>query len=737
MTLPPRSFAPPLTRSTAIAAALICLQGAAPALAQELVELDEIVVTGSKRGEKLRDVPGSVAVVDAQKLAEEGVTDGATALREIPGAVIYSYGDRSNAFVTLRGVGPLLMPLSPDDSSVLTFVDGAPLMLEQSASSYLDLEQVEVLKGPQNTLFGRSTSGGAINLVPALPTDVFEGSLRSDFGSDGLYRAETVLNLPIKPGVLSTRFALRQSGVNGYAANDAGPDLGGNQVLAGRASVLYTPGDATRLLVTLAGENADTTPVYYTTQISEADPLPARQSFASDNSQSRQLMAKFEQDFERFTFTAQTSFNDYSVENNYQGDQLLFSTVTGLPISDFSDTSDNYMFWTKDQSRLTQEFRLSSLEGAAIGWVAGAVAYRDENRNTNSSNVTAFGATQAGFKSYEQVTDGVAVFGDISLPLSERLTASAGLRLTHEDKDFSADFDSLGYDLLYPGMLARYSESGRLSDDFWTGKAALSYEWSPDLTTYASIARGYKSGGYGFYNTFMGFGMPRGTYAPAETISYEIGGRASLFEGRLDLSGAVFFNDLNDEQIMLYDSATLASANANLDARSQGVELDATWRLDDHWQLGTGLAYTRTEITDVPAAASVVNAGLEAGDRLPNTPEWAGRLDLGYRATAGEIGWKAAAPDTEVYGKIGYSWMGARYFDAANLGKLAPVNLVSARLGMRWGNGEIYLFGENLLDERYLTVRQPYGVAAGTTTPVYGVSYDRGRLIGVGMTVTF
>ncbi|TKD14460.1 TonB-dependent receptor [Rhodobacter capsulatus] len=103
----------------------------------------------------------------------------------------------------------------------------------------------------------------------------------------------------------------------------------------------------------------------------------------------------------------------------------------------------------------------------------------------------------------------MAVFGDVSLPLSERLTASAGLRLTHEDKEFKADFDSLGYDPPSPGMLAACSESGRLSDDFWTGKAALSCEWSPDLTTHASIARGYKSGGNGFYNTFMGFGVPR------------------------------------------------------------------------------------------------------------------------------------------------------------------------------------------------------------------------------------
>lgn len=731
MTFPP--LRSPLV-STAMA--LILLSVAPPLQAEEgeTVVLDDIVVTGSKRGEKLKDVAGSVSVISSDDLAKEGVTDGASALREIPGASFYTYGDHSNAFITIRGIGPILMPLSPSDSSVLTFVDGAPQMLEQSASSYLDLEQVEVLKGPQNTLFGRATSGGAINLVPAEPTDVFEGYMRTELGSDGLYRAETVVNVPIKPGVLASRFALRTSGVDAYVPNSAGPELGDEAALSGRASFLYTPTDLTRVLFTISAENSDVTPVYYVAQIGDNDPEVAAQSFASDDSQSRQAMLKIEHEFERFMFTSQTSYNHFSVDNNYQGDQLLFSTAMGLPISAFSDTDDNFMFWTKDQTRFTQEFRLSSLPGSQISWVAGAMAYRDENDNANDSNVTVYGAVQAGYKTYHQVSEGVALFGDLSVPLSDRLTASGGLRLTHEETDFRGTFDANG--LSYPGMVSSYEESGSLSDDFWDGKLALNYAWSPELSTYASISRAYKPAGYGFYNTFAAFGIPRGTYDPSETIAYEIGGRASLLGGRLDLSGALFFNDMKDAQVMLYDYSTLAAANANLDAESKGIELAATWHVDDHWRLGTNIAWTKTEITHVPAAAAVVNAGLEAGDQLPNAPEWSGRVDLGYRAAASEIGWKGASAATEVYGQIGYSYLGARYFDAANLGKLEAAHLVSARLGVDWGAGEIYIFGENLLDEDYLTVRQPYG-SDSFGTPIYGVAYDRGRVVGVGMTVRF
>nr|WP_081382323.1 TonB-dependent receptor [Rhodovulum visakhapatnamense] len=711
---------------------------AVPAAAQDddAFFLGDIVITGTKRDEKLKDIPGSVSVVTSEQMEDRGITDGASAAAGIPGASLYSYGDRTNSFITMRGVGPILMPLSPDDSSVLTFVDGAPLMLEQSASSYLDLEQIEVLKGPQSTLFGRNTSGGAINLVPALPSDTYGGSLTAEMGPDGLYRTEAVANVPIVPGILSSRLALRFSGIDGYVANTAGPELGGEDVVTGRASLLYTPSDETSVLFTYSAENADVTPAYYVPQFGNDDPLDATQSFSTDDSRSRQAMLKITHDFERLSFTSQTSYNSYKTSNSYQGDHRLFSAITGLAESAFEDRDDNFMDWDKDQTRLTQELRFSSLPGDRIGWVAGAVFYRDDYEMANDTHIAAYGATQAGYSTYRQVTTGAALFGDVSVPLSDRLTASGGLRLTREEKDFDGTFDARGYDSVYSGMLSSFSESDESTYEFWTGKAALNYEWSPDFSTYASVSRGYKSGGYGFYNTYMAYGIPRSSYKPTETLSYEIGTRASLLGGRLDLSGAAFFIDMNDEQVMLYNY-DLTTSNANLDAESRGVELNAGWRLSDQWRLDTGAAYTRTKITEVPADAATNNPGLAAGNRLPNTPEWSMTFNLGYDAPASALGWTGPRAPDRIHAQIGYSYLGTRYFDAANAGKLDPVNLVSARVGFDWGNTQVYIFGRNLLDEKYLTVRQPYGTAAGTSTPAYGVTQDRGRVLGVGMTVTF
>ncbi|MDF6001912.1 TonB-dependent receptor plug domain-containing protein [Pseudomonas aeruginosa] len=149
---------------------------------EESVVLDSITVTARKREENLNDVPGSVHVETGRDLERKRMLDGAAALRDVAGASVGIFGDRSNAFVVLRGVAPILTPLSPDDSSVLTFVDGAPMPIGASFSPYLDLERMEVMKGPQSTLFGRNTSGGAINLVPVKPNHEFEASVRGEGG---------------------------------------------------------------------------------------------------------------------------------------------------------------------------------------------------------------------------------------------------------------------------------------------------------------------------------------------------------------------------------------------------------------------------------------------------------------------------------------------------------------------------------------------------------------------------
>ncbi|MDF5858276.1 TonB-dependent receptor plug domain-containing protein [Pseudomonas aeruginosa] len=230
---------------------------------EESVVLDSITVTARKREENLNDVPGSVHVETGRDLERKRMLDGAAALRDVAGASVGIFGDRSNAFVVLRGVAPILTPLSPDDSSVLTFVDGAPMPIGASFSPYLDLERMEVMKGPQNTLFGRNTSGGAINLVPVKPNHEFEASVRGEAGTDGIFRTEAIINGSLVPETLSARLALRRSGADGYINNVAGRDLGEERTWAARGSVLFTPSSRVRWLLSAQGESTDSAPTAY------------------------------------------------------------------------------------------------------------------------------------------------------------------------------------------------------------------------------------------------------------------------------------------------------------------------------------------------------------------------------------------------------------------------------------------------------------------------------------------
>ncbi|MEM8553245.1 MAG: TonB-dependent receptor [Pseudomonadota bacterium] len=731
-----------LFATTALVPAVLALH-ATQVTAQEVeavgdtMLLDTIILSGTKRDKALEDFAGSVTVETTDDLDEKQIDSGADLVAEVPGVSLYTYGDRTNAFITIRGVGPLLQPLSPDDSSVLTFVAGAPLLLEQSAGSYIDLQQVEVFKGPQNSLFGRSTSGGAINLVPNLPTDTLEGRFIGEYGTDNEYRAELIGNLPVVPGILSTRIALRASGQDGWIDNTAGPDFGEEEILTGRASALWTPTDRTSVLLSYFAEDVELTPAYYIGQVGDGPILDAAQSFSYDDTQSDMTALKFDHEFDRFVFTSQTSYNTLDIKNGYQGDHNLFSTAFGLPPAFFSIEETNRIRLVKDQTRFNQEFRLASLPESSVSWVAGVVAYKDDYDIYQDAHNAAFQGAQSGIWQFDQTTEGWSIFGDATVPLTDQFTLSGGLRFSHEEKEYTVDYDANGVDALYPGVLPTFSEEGDETYEFWTGRLALAYDWSQDVSTYASVARGYKSGGFGVYNSFLAYGVPRDTYEPSSNISYELGGRANLMGGMLQLAGTLFYIDMSDEQIMLFDFGSFQTRNSNVDAESRGAELEATWFVNNNLTVDAAVAYTQTEITDLPSDAAAINPGLEEGDELPNTPDWAANLAVTYAATAGDLGWTAASAPDLVRARVGYTYTGKRFFDSANDGKLDAFSLVSARVGFAWGGTEVYVYGDNLFDEDYLVTRQPLGVDVATGQPAFGVTPGRGRTIGAGVSVAF
>ncbi len=706
--------------------------GTAQAQAGKEIELDEITVTARKRDERLRDVPFTVDVQSRKQLEENHVTDAPSALREVAGAAVTTFGDRNSSFIVMRGVGPVLFPLSADDSSVLTFVDGAPLPISSSNAGYLDLERVEVLKGPQSTLFGRNTSGGAINLIPVMPDETWKGYLKSELGSGGHRLLEGAVGGPLVKDVLSARIAFRLRGADGYINNVAGPQLGAEKGGSGRATFVFTPTEQTKWTISVGAESVDNVPAYYMLK-GDGFPVIAAQNLAREVVKAYSAQSKLEHKFERMTLTAQTSYTANRADTSYNAsDCFLGGRISGLGFSDLSNKAFNFYDITGRQARFTQELRLSSHPGQPLQWVAGASYYRDTASLLANKNSVLYGPFVAGHDRFNQTTTGQAVFGEASYPVLDRLKLSLGGRYTFEQKSYDAAFSGDGV----PDTVAHFNERGKKDYGFWAGRASLSYDWSDELTTYATISRGFKSGGFGTFNSLMFAGVPRVPYDSTSMVTYEAGARAGLLDNRLKLSAALFFNDVSKEQILAYDLRSFSWNSLNIDTQSYGVEVDGTYRLSDNWEVGGGLAYTDTSLGRVSARAAATQQGLKNGNQVPYVPQWAGKAAITYRAPLGTLGlteWGSAS----LLARVGYNYIGSRYSDAGNQAKLPPVHLVSARLGLSWEKGEVYLFGENLLDKRYTLFAQPFGTSVVSGAPVFGATYARGATLGAGASLKF
>lgn len=730
----------PLAAATLIA---ILAWAGVPALAQDplkeppnpgpMLQLDGITVTARKTPEPLRDVPFSVDVMTGSQLQETRSLDAEQALRNIGGIGFSTLGDRTFFSISMRGVGSVRSALGPDDSSVLTFLDGAPLSLASSNSAYLDLQRVEVLKGPQSTLFGRNTSGGAINLVPVEPSDKLEGYVLGEYGTGNVYRIESVINGPIIPGILSARVAFRRNAADGYIENIAGPDLGQEGTFAGRASLLLTVSPQTRWLLSYSGEKTELNPVLFVLNGNGYSKIAA-QNFTADQVQTGVINSKIEHEFDWAVLTAQTSFSWFKGYDTYHGaDFLLGSQLTGLPISAFYNPAINGFAWTKYDNRFTQELRLSSVPDARISWLAGIVYYQDKANWDRQANYFLYTPLYSGMTTFASATTGQAIFGELTYPVLEKLKISAGLRLSREEKTYDGQYFSSGA----PGSVPYFGEYGSQLYQYWTGRLAVAYDWAPEFMSFANVSRGYKPGGFGAENALSWAGIPRTPYGSSTVMSYEIGGRATLLDKKLMINGALFLNDVTAEQILAWNFTTFTSQNLNIDTQSYGFELDANFQIDRNWEISAGTAYTHATFRNVSAQLAAMQPGLRDGNQLPNVPQWTAKAAIGYREPLSSFGLTGAMADSTLMARVEYNYIGPRYTDAANIGPLEAMNLLSARIGVDLKGKELYVFGQNLLNQQYMTINQPYGTSAVTGGQIFGASWVRGAVVGVGLQATF
>ncbi len=642
-------------------AGVAALLSAQPALAQgasaqsEGSSVSEIVVTAQKREERLQDVPVAVSVVSGDTLARSGAVNLEGAQYLVPTLNFRKSGTTINQTLFLRGVGTSTFSIA-GEPSISTVVDGVVYSRSGEAfSDLIDVERIEVLRGPQGTLFGKNTSAGVINIVTRRPGDEFGGyGEAAYFSNGGEYRLRGAVDVPLGPQVKSrlTGFygtydgnirnratgdrvnGYEHWGVRGVVVADPTPNLSLTLIADYResdddccaevigtlpsnltATVLPTPrGNRTREI------NQDL--ITQTTEKSGGVSLQADLSVGSH------------------VVTYIGSYRQYDNTEIRDGDWLPTAYVGFNQLHDVGpQTSET----------LTHEVRLTSPADQFISYVLGAYYSKAETervftRNDLVCTLTPTPATltpcstpgavitmPTGTATFGSTFRNMAAFGQATANLSERLRLIAGLRYTSDELEV---FHQRVTALAGPGINPSFGPfEGSTDNDNWSGRVGVQYDLAPESTVYGTYSRGYKGPAYNVFFNLTATGT--NIIEPETADSYELGLKNTLLDGALVLNLAAFYAEYHNFQANNPDivAGVLVTRFTNAgEISTRGIELDLLYRPMQDLNVSGGVAYTDAHVDQfrVPTNGNVTGV-VPSGTPLAFAPKWKASLGVDYR----------------------------------------------------------------------------------------------------------
>lgn len=713
-----------LRATTALLESLLLASIANSAIAQVL---EEITVTAQKREQAITDVSISINAFTDEDMRVFRVEDPTDIAQLVSNVDIKGTLGGVNPAITVRGIG--LNDFNANNNpSVGVYIDevflASPAMLN---TRMFDVERVEILKGPQGTLYGRNATGGAINVINRKPTQDFDAYVSAGIGDYELVDVEAAIGGGFSDSVAGRLSVSYENQGESYHTNRlTGSDFGDLESLAGRAQLSFDHSDTFSGNVSVHFGNVEGTNTPFSI-FGLLDPdLPANPDFTVnlcgpatefrfDNSQCSDIYGIQETaDGDPFTHT----FNPaeaakYVLDTDYAGavvrlewdigDSILTS-ITGFESQDrvFGDNINSHPLQissiTHDEeiSQVSQELRLTGGTTGGTQWVLGAFFSQDEFESQSLFESADFFVTNL-FWDVDQETTAWAVFGSVDFALSETVTLTAGLRYTDEEIDFAGGTTDLNpFDascILDPfclptglGAVPLTFVDDTFSDENLAGRVALEYRPSDDWMLYGSVSTGFKSGGF-----FGDFTFDNSELAPyeSETITaYEIGSKSTLAGGRVQLNASVFYYDYQDMQTLVPGVLVTAFTNAE-DAEITGLDLDILAVPTDGLTLGFGLGLLDTEL----GAIGVV----PAGNKSPNAADVQtnGLVRYEFQIDTGmQMGFQA-----------NFKYTDDMFRDAFN----DPYNFtesyttVDARIWLAGSDGkwEAALWAKNLTDEEY------------------------------------
>ncbi len=674
-------------------------------------QLEEIFVTAQRREQNFNDVGLAVTAISGEEIAKLGMTQLNDIAGQSPNVQIKNVLANSVTNVTIRGIG-LNDYAANNNPAAGVYVDEVYLVSPTMLTfGMLDLERVEVLKGPQGTLFGRNTTAGTVNFVSRKPTGTLDARMQVDYGRFDYKLFEGAIGGPLADN-LSGRVALStvQQG-EGYQTNRLnGEKIGEIDRTSMRAQLAWQPSDTLDILLNVHG-GRDRSDVV----LMKVDNMAAPEGLSGPDPDvsAASLDPRLEIDAEGATLAVNWSATQALTVTSVTG----YESFTRHHVEDRDGSSLKQLDGTFDNDieQFSEEVRLTYLADELV-LIGGAFYGRDTVKTHDSYQaLDLVGAEEIG-NTYRQKTESIAAFlhGEYNFNASWKLTA--GARWTSDDKNFedATTFLTIGGVTanVYPPV------SNRFSTENVSGKLGLDYTGIEDTLIYSSISRGFKSGGFQGQLAFNPDDLL--AFDDESLIAYEIGIKTRLLENTLQLNLAAFHYDYEDMQFYggLFDSPVgvlFGITNVGA-ARVQGLEADLWWRPVRGLDIRLGVGLLDTEVTK-----SVVD-GVASGSDLPNSPKYTLNQLIRYQ-------WPIAATLVADLTLAGNYQEDVTYdiVRAPPEAKEDGYFLMDARLGIgaddeRWG---VYAWVKNLNDERYRTqvALSSVGYVATWSPPrTYGVS---------------
>jgi len=584
-------------------------------------KMEEIIVTAQKREQRLQDVPLAISAYGSKELeaqAVQGLSDLSSKAPNVILAPVGAFPYAANFYVRGLGFSDVESSFEP---AVGVEMNGVYLARNSGAlMDFFDIEAVELLRGPQGTLYGRNTIGGVLSLRTKRPTGKFDGMVQGTLGDRGRVEGRGAVDFPILEGTLSGRVSLLYKDYDGYWYNDTlHREIGDNEVKAGRATFVYDAGgifDAT-LIVDKSRERGSGPGMNNASLPSMVLPLlgyPADQgdpyTVHGDTPPLMDLDSK-----------------GLSLEANWQLGFATLTSITGYRkfkdhvVTDFDASNIPFFFGDRNQTheQTSEELRLASKNAGAFDYVVGLFYLDQHYRITNAQGGGLFGGATLAQHASQQNT-AYALFGQLDYHLTEQWTLTAGARYSYEDKDF----------INQPVGYTTSMEYTHHWDDL-SPKLGVSYQFSPDLMVYAQWSQGFRSGGY---NGRAGTFTSAGPFGAENVDSYETGVKSELADGRLRLNAAAFYSDYKDMQLTvqgLTQANTYESITANAGkATIKGVELDARLLAGD-FTFDLAVGYLDAGFDRFFAA--LTSSGIPTDNSnlpLPFAPDWTASLGVTY-----------------------------------------------------------------------------------------------------------